>query len=304
MVVEQEIPLRADNDNAWKVILNALLRDFMEFFWYEAYQDIDWEKPYELLEQELLAIIDTKDNGKRCVDKLFRVYLKNGQEQWILLHIEIQHSKDEDFSERMFVYFYRIYDQYKRDIASIAVLADRDINWRPNSYHRKIWDSEITRNYKVIKIMDYKSKETELKNSNNPFAMVILLQLAALETRPDDKKRLMTKLEFFRSLYKQGWDRKKVYFVYRFLDIILALIPKFELEYNNKSRNIDRKSNMSMVLAFERAEARFLIIQLKYKFPEISEDYVNKIYDADSYTLEKWGINLIQANSLDEVFKN
>jgi hypothetical protein len=90
MIKEKEMNPRADNDFAWKTILKALLKDFMEFFWYEAYQDIDWLRPYELLEQELLAIVDTEENGKRCVDKLFKVFLKNGQEQWVLLHIEIQ----------------------------------------------------------------------------------------------------------------------------------------------------------------------------------------------------------------------
>lgn len=153
MLVEEEVKVkeanvRADNDTAWKIILKALLKDFMEFFWPEAHDDIDWQKPYELLEQELLAIVDADDNGKRCVDKLFRVYLKNGQEQWLLLHIEV-HLKDDDFSERMFVYFYRIYDEYKKDVASIAVLADKDVNWRPIKFHRKIWESEITRTYGI-----------------------------------------------------------------------------------------------------------------------------------------------------------
>jgi hypothetical protein len=50
-----------------------------------------------------------------------------------------------------------------------------------------------------------------LKNSDNPFAMVVLLQLAALETKPDDKQRLMTKLEFFRNLNKHGWDIEKIF---------------------------------------------------------------------------------------------
>lgn len=305
MVVEQELDLRADNDKAWKLILSTLLKDFMEFFWYEAYLDIDWEKPYEMLEQELLAIVDVEDNGKRCLDKLFRVYLKDGTEQWILLHVEIQHSKDEDFSNRMFVYYYRIYEEYKKDVASIAVLADKDVNWRPSRFHRKIWDTETTRAYRSIKLIDYKSRIAELRKDKNPFAMVVLLQLAALATRPDEEKRLMTKLEFFRNLHKQGWGAEKIYNVYRFLDIILTLTPKFELEYVKKAKEIDRRSEMSLVLTTERhAEARFLMNQLKFKFNEIPKDYVSKVNNADSRTLEQWGINLIIAKSLDDVFKN
>lgn len=56
MVVENEIILRTDNDTAWKEILRRYLKDFVDFFWIEAYQGIDWEKPYDVLEQELIAL--------------------------------------------------------------------------------------------------------------------------------------------------------------------------------------------------------------------------------------------------------
>ncbi len=89
------------------------------------------------------------------------------------------------------------------------------------------------------------------------------------------------------------------------MDIILTLTPKFELEYNKKAKEIDRRSEMSLVLTTERhAEARFLMNLLKFKFNEIPDGYISKINDADTRTLEKWGINLMLAKSLDDVFKN
>jgi hypothetical protein len=105
MTENEEKSARADNDGAWKHILSAHLKDFVEFFWPEAYQAIDWTRPYELLEQELMAIGVNEEIGKRYIDKLFKVHLLNGQEQWLLLHIEIQNTKDETFPERMFTIF-------------------------------------------------------------------------------------------------------------------------------------------------------------------------------------------------------
>lgn len=312
MIVEEEVIQeanpRADNDLAWKGVLKALLKDFIQFFWYEAYLDIDWEKPYILLEQELLAIVNPNDNGKRSIDKLFLVHLKNGREQLILLHIEVQHSKDDDFSERMFVYFYRAYEEHKKDIATLAILADKNAQWRPDKFQRKIWGTEITRTYKVVKLIDYKSRKAELMFSKNPFATVILLQLEALETKPHQRKRLLSKLEFFRNLLKHGWDKDKIVDLYRFLDLILTLNHKNELEYIKRAKEIDREFNMNLTLTAERhgfreGEASILIDQLKAKFNEVPEIVVTKINSADAITLKRWGINFVFANTIDEVFK-
>jgi hypothetical protein len=50
--------------------------------------------------------------------------LLNGAEKWIYIHIEVQGTKQAEFAEHMFVYNYRIYDRYRRPVASMAILAD------------------------------------------------------------------------------------------------------------------------------------------------------------------------------------
>lgn len=310
---------RADNDGAWKEIISAHLKDFVEFFWPEAYVDIDWERPYEFLEQELLTIGIPEAIGKHHIDKLFKVFLKNGKEQWILLHIEIQNTKDGDFSKRMFVYFYRIFDTYDKVIASLAILADTDTTWRPNCYHQKIWESEISRTYEIVKLIDYKSRVAELQNHPNPFAMVVLVQLAAMETQPNDQQRLLTKLEFFRSLCNQGWPLEKCMSMYKFLDAILGLNRNFEVLYIERIKRIEEEYNMSFTLTAERhgfeqgieqgiqkgvhlGEAGLLMRQLQAKFNTLPETYVEKIKTADTNTLSRWGINFVNAESLDDIF--
>jgi Domain of unknown function (DUF4351) len=53
----------------------------------------------------------------------------------------------------------------------------------------------------------------------------------------------------------------------------------------------------------QQGEAHLLLNQLKLKFNSIPEEYINKIKEADTNTLDKWGANFVFANSLDEVFK-
>jgi len=308
--------LRADNDMAWKQILSFHLKDFVEFFWEEAYHDIDWAKPYEILEQELMALGLSEEIGKRYVDKLFKVFLKNGQEQWLLLHIEVQHSRDDSFPERMFSYFYRIYDRYHQDVASMAVLADKNKNWRPKQYYRSVWKSEICRTYEVIKLIDYGSKIEELRSHPNPFALVVLIQLVALETKAGDENRFLTKLEFFRCLHQYGWPISKSMDMYRFLDTLLSLNPKFEVEYLEKAKQIDEEFQMNLTLTAERhgfqqgieqgmqqGEALLLTNILKARFKELPEAYTKKINSAAPDTLNQWAINSVNAKSLEDVFR-
>lgn len=311
---------RADNDMGWKQILQAHLKEFMEFFWYEAYQDIDWSRPYEFLEQELMAIAVKEEIGKRYIDKLFKVYLKNGKEQWLLLHIEIQHTKKKTFPEVMFTYFYRIYDRYHQDVASLAILADKNPNWRPNQYCRRVWKSEIIRTYEVVKLIDFKPRIAELRQHPNPFAMVVLIHLAALETKANNQNRLLTKLEFFRNLHLQGWSFEKSMNMYRFLDAILSLNPKFEVEYIEKAKEIDQEFHMQLTLTAERygfrqgeqqgeqrgfqhGEAHILTSILRAKFKELPESYVQKINNSEPDILNQWAINSVAAQTLEQVFK-
>ena len=79
--------------------------------------------------------------GSKFVDKLVKVYLKNGSEQWLLVHIEVQSDEDEEFSLRMFRYFYRIFDRHGKPVVSLAIVTG-PANWKPEpTYELKVYDS-------------------------------------------------------------------------------------------------------------------------------------------------------------------
>jgi hypothetical protein len=52
-----------------------------------------------------------------------------------------------------------------------------------------------------------------------------------------------------------------------------------------------------------KGESCFFMNQLKIKFNEIPKRYLSELERADTLTLEHWGINLMNANSVDEVFR-
>ena len=136
-----------DYDSPWKKAVEVYLPEFMEFYFSDAYSEIDWSKEYVFLDQELQAVVQDAELGKRFVDKLVRVTLRNGDEHWIYIHIEVQGSWQADFAERIFIYNYRLYDRYRRPVASMAVLADEHALWKPTSFGFDCWDAKLRLNF-------------------------------------------------------------------------------------------------------------------------------------------------------------
>ncbi|WP_414589310.1 hypothetical protein [Scytonema sp. PCC 10023] len=54
------------------------------------------------------------------VDKLVQVWRSNGEERWVLVHLEVQSHEETNFAQRMYVYHYRLFDRYNRSVASLA----------------------------------------------------------------------------------------------------------------------------------------------------------------------------------------
>jgi hypothetical protein len=115
---------KTDYDSPWKDILEQYFPQFMAFFVPQAQAEIDWSKSYTFLDKELQQVIREAETGTRRVDKLVKVYLLNGVETWLLIHIEIQGQREEGFPERMYIYNYRLFDLHGRQVISLALLTD------------------------------------------------------------------------------------------------------------------------------------------------------------------------------------
>ena len=164
--------------------------EFMAFYFPEAHSQIDWDKGYSFLEQELQAVVQDAELGKRFVDKLVRVTRLTGQEDWIYIHLEVQGTAQGEFAERMFVYNYRIYDRYRRPVASMAVLADDSANWKPQEFGFEVLGCKHTLQFPVAKLLDYAEREQSLQDDPNPFALVTLAHLQTRATRQDRRPAL------------------------------------------------------------------------------------------------------------------
>ena len=178
---------RADFDGFWKKLIETYFQPFVEMFYPKAAQDIDWSRGFTFLDKELQKLSRGAKSGKYVVDKLVKVYRKNGQEQWVLLHIELQCQYDNNFGQRFYFYHCRIVDTFQVPVASLAILADDNPNWRPNEYWHELWGCKAGISFPMIKLLDYKDKQEELEK--HPLGILILAYLQALETQKDSQAR-------------------------------------------------------------------------------------------------------------------
>ncbi len=72
----------------------------------------------------------------------------------VLIHVEVQAQRDRSFTRRMHVYNNRIFDGHDRDVASLAVLADDDPEWRPRRYRRGLWGCTAGLTFRPVKLLD------------------------------------------------------------------------------------------------------------------------------------------------------
>jgi hypothetical protein len=243
---------RSNQDSAWKDILDAYFQEFMEFFYPDIAKKIDWIAGYEPLDKELQAITTDAMIGKRFVDKLFKVTTLEGQEEIILIHIEIQGKKEEAFSKRLFQYYCKLFTKHDQSILTLAILTDDNRNWHPKKYQREVFGfSVLNFNFQTNKLLDYQNKKQALGKSNNPFAIVVLTHLAFIETKKNPEVRCQMKFRLTRPLYEKGYDRDYVINLLKVIDWALVLPEDLELEYKAKVRKLEEEKNMSYMTSFQ-----------------------------------------------------
>jgi hypothetical protein len=246
-------------DTPWKQILEGYFPQFMAFFFPEAYRAIDWSKGFDFLDSELQQVTREAETGKLIVDKLVKVYLRNGQEEWLLLHIEVQNQKEEEFSERVYIYSTRLFDKFRRAVASFAVLGDTERHWRPQSFHQEALGSQHSFSFQIAKLVDYKERMEELATSDNPFAIVVQAHLTAQATKSktSQQRRRQRKYSLTTMLYERGWSEQEIIDLYRFIDWVLTLPPELEEAFREDLETYERGKNMPYISAIERmGEAR------------------------------------------------
>ena len=241
-----------DFDSPWKDATDEYLQGFFALFHPNIHADIDWSRLPVFLDKEFQRIMRGAAIGRRVVDRLVRVWLRDGQSVRVLVHIEVQSQEEAGFSRRMYIYNYRIFDRYDQPIVSLALLPDEQPTWRPDEYTQGFWGCSLQFRYPVTKLTDWRARREELEQSDNPLAVFVLAHLAAQDTQGDIAARQQRKLRMVRRLYDRGYDRERIVSLFRFIDWFLALPAAAEAPIRQAIAAIEEERAMAYVTSIER----------------------------------------------------
>ena len=318
-----------DYDSPWKEAVEQYFTEFMAFYFPEAYTEIDWQQGHTFLDQELAAVVRDAELGKRYVDKLVRVALQNGDEQWVYIHIEVQGTAQAEFAKRMFVYNYRLFDRYDRSIASMAVLADEQPHWKPTGYGYELLGCKHHLAFPVAKLTDYHADLNSLLQADNVFALMTAAHILTQRTRKNDDERYQAKWQLLRLLYQRDWDKQKIIGLFHVIDWLMRLPETLEQQLLQELETLEEQQTMRYVTSAERigiakglqegieigkqegrqegltlGAAKMLSRLLEHRFGALPETILSRVLAADEEQLNHWLSNALEAATLVDVFND
>jgi hypothetical protein len=166
-----------EQDQPWKQISRLYFREGIELLFPQIACEIDWSKPIDFLDKEFGKIAPDAVTGKRFADQLVKVHRKHGKPIFLLMHVEIQASRESRFAYRIFTYALRILDYFGQPATSLVILCDTDQKWRPQSYGFSLPGTSLNFEFSTVKLLDYRERWEELEASQNPFAWVVMAHL-------------------------------------------------------------------------------------------------------------------------------
>jgi len=240
------MPKKHDFDAAWKSILEAFEVEIVELLFPEVFNKIDWEFKTESLDNELREIqkeIFDKDSSEKVIsDKIIKVRLKDKGSKILFIHVEVQsYSSGKDiFGERMFRYFYRIWDKFRykyedrSEIVAAAIYTYKGDSGKDKNYVYKLKEIEneiLTYNFRTI---DVETIELEKISNDNPLKLVFKMAKNLLETDTRDEDIYEAKIRLAKELpsFDKVKNNDQIKALVDFLEYLFLIEnPEFEKKY-------------------------------------------------------------------------
>ena len=294
MAVKNQI----DHDRLFKELLENFFAEFLALFFPEAHRAIDFSH-LQFLQQELFT--DVTSGDKHMVDLLAEVRLKD-EAGLILVHVENQAQSDKDFAERMFVYFARLYEKYRRRILPIAIFSYDEEREEPDSFEL---------GFPFLDVLQFRFHTLVLKKrdwrdyiaSDNPVAAALLSKMGY---KREEKVRV--KVEFIRILTRLQLDPARMKLLAGFFETYLKLNSSEEDEFAKELRSLEPKEAQAMMEITTtwhdkgRVEGQIeLVLRLTNKrFGRIPDGLEQALRDLPPERIEAVGEALLEVTSLEE----
>lgn len=295
---------RIDHDHLFKELLQDFFEEFIALFFPNIYEEVDFAH-LKFLDKELFN--DTQRRKSREVDIAVETKLKD-EGGLILIHVEQQAQYEDDFNERMFLYFSRLLEEHPGTrIIPIALFSYEDQHkHEPNTYEM---------NFPFLDVLKFNYLTVELKKLNwrdfirqdNPVAGALTSKMGYTEGEEVEVKK-----EFLRMLVRLELDPARNHELTTFFETYLTLTDEEEdiLQEEVSHLNADEEAKvMELMTSYERKgniEGRLdtICTYLESRFGKDSEALQSEIRSInDLERLDQVTKKLFTAVSLEDAEK-
>jgi predicted transposase/invertase (TIGR01784 family) len=298
---------QVDHDRLFKELLETFFAEFMKLFFPEASRAIDFSH-IKFMQQEIFT--DVTAGERHEVDIIVETRLKE-EPGLIMVHVEPQAYVQKDFNQRMFVYFSRLYEKYRRKIVPIAVFSYDQTRDEPDTFELGFPFLDVLR-FCFYKLELKKLSWRDYIVSDNPVAAALLSKMGF---KPEEKVRV--KLEFMRMLTRMKLDPARMELLGGFFETYLKLTRTEEEQLYRELDRIDSKEAdaiMQITTSWHEkgrtegrmegrteGQAQLVLRQLKKLFGEVPADVEEKIKAMRAERIEQLGEALLDVKTIEEL---
>ncbi len=294
----------SDYDGAWKEALRQFLPAILECYFPAIAAAVDWEHPPEWFNKELSQILGQTGRRNRTVDVLVKLWLRDGSEQWILLHVEVQTGYEEGFTQRLALYNSGLFWIFKQRVVTLAVLADLREGWLPTEDRFQLADFESLTRFPVCKLID--RLRIDWKDDHSLPVQLARAQIAALRTAGDPEGRYRAKWQLVRNLYEIGYNAEQVREMFGLIDWMMHLRVDLEKRFKQELDEFEESLEMPYVTSVERiakaeGKAELLLDQLAERFGTVPEELQQRIQDLPMDQLTALGKAILRFQAIKDL---
>ncbi|MFM7614608.1 MAG: hypothetical protein ACKO4R_10365, partial [Synechococcales cyanobacterium] len=102
-----------------------------------------------------------------------------------------------------------------------------------------------------MKLLSYEAKWSELEESNNFFAIIVMAHLKTKATTRNLVEREKWKWSLIRGLYDRGFDREQIIRLFGIIDIMMELPKKLQESLDSKIKTFEEDRKMPLLTNME-----------------------------------------------------
>jgi hypothetical protein len=297
-----------DHDQLFKELLRTFFKEFLEVFFPSVFEAVD-QKHFKFLQQE--SFVDINKGEKKIVDLLVETKLKD-EDSVIVVHVETQAQPEEDFNERMFIYFSRLYQNFRCRILPIAVFSHDAAVKEP---------LEFRIGFPFFSVLDFRFLTLHLRHrdwreyirSDNPAAAALMSKMNYTQ-----EEKVRVKLEFLKMLVRMNLNPGQKEYITQFFETYLPLTPEEDSELQERINNEFSEEEVGIMItlmtSWERkgrkegkeegkgeGKSEMLLMIAKKRFTFLTPEIEEKIAGLSLGQLDEVALALMEMDTLSEL---